>query len=313
MLRRMISSCLTTLADVAAISSGILRRHQLTTLGLSPHQIRQMVATGALARVHRDAYRLPADGEHQLAAFHAAVTSLRLRDPSRLLTGPAALSVLGLTVFDVPQTIHVATDRRGGSSARSLVSTVAPPPSEQVTTVRGTRVATPARAVLDTARLQSVVAGVVAGDEALRLGRVTIDELVQVGATMRHLRGAAAVRACVELASPLSESPGESWSAVVMHQYGIPRPERQKVFVDGAGFVGRADFWWPGHRVVGEFDGRVKYGRANPSGRPPEDVLWDEKVREDRLRAQDLGVVRWTTGDLRHPREWICRLAAALG
>src|SRR5674476_401682 len=50
---------------------------------------------------------------------------------------------------------------------------------------------------------------------------------------------------------------------------------------------GRVDFWWPGARVVGEFDGRVKYGRANPSGRPPEDVLWDEKLREDRLRAAD--------------------------
>ncbi len=97
-----------------------------------------------------------------------------------------------------------------------------------------------------------------------------------------------------------------------MHEHGIPRPKRQQEIFDASGLIGRVDFWWPELRTVGEFDGRVKYGRANPSGRPPEDVLWDEKRREDRLRVAGLNVVRWITQDLRRPADWIARLKAAL-
>lgn len=172
--------------------------------------------------------------------------------------------------------------------------------------------ASPARAALDTARLQSVVAGVVAADHALRTGTATPDELDDVLASMRGLAGVARARLCRELASAQSESPGESWSAVVLHENGIPRPERQEPFLDESGFIGRSDFWWPDAGVAGEFDGRVKYGRANPSGRPPEDVLWDEKLREDRLRATGVKVIRWTTPDLRRPTQWIERLGAML-
>jgi len=303
---------LTDLTDVAAANGGILRRQHLNACGLTPNRILELMAEGSLARVHRDAYRIPSEDEHPLTTFHASVTALRWRDPTRILTGPAALSVLGIPVFGEPRTLHVATDRRGGSSARSLVSTVAAPPADQVITSDGTLVAAPARAALDTARLHSLVAGVVAADHALRTGLTTPEELTRVAERMGPVRGAALVRLCCQLASPQSESPGESWSAVVMHQNGIPTPERQAVFTDAKGFIGRVDFWWPGARVVGEFDGRVKYGRANPSGRPPEDVLWDEKLREDRLRAADAAVVRWTTADLRHPKHWIERLRAAL-
>ena len=46
-----------------------------------------------------------------------------------------------------------------------------------------------------------------------------------------------------------------------------------------------------------EFDGRVKY--ADPwRARSPERVLWDEKRREDELRALDIRVVRIADADL---------------
>lgn len=300
------------LADVAAVNAGILRRSHLSAAGLTSPTIGRLIRDGELVRVHRDAYRFPIDGEHPLTQFEAAVTALRLRDPDRVLAGPTALAVLGLPVFDDPGTLHVVTDRRGGSSARSLVTTVAPPPADQMCEVQGTTVSCAARAALDTARLHSLVAGVVAADAALRAGMTTVEELERVASTMARLHGAASVRLCQELASPFSESPGESWSAVVMHQHRVPRPERQEPFRDGRGFIGRSDFWWSRQRVVGEFDGKVKYGRRNPSGRPPEDVLWDEKVREDRLRGTGVLVVRWIAADLYRPREWIRRLAAAL-
>lgn len=298
------------LAAVAGANDGILRRAHLDAAGLTAARIRDMLAEGGLARVHRDVYRLPTAEDHPLANFHAAVRALRQRDPGQVLTGPAALSALGLPVFGRPGTLHVGVGRHGGSSARSVTSTVAAIPTDQTARVRGGLVACAARAVLDTARLQSLVAGVIGADHALRTGLTSSEDLVHVLGTMRRLPGVARARSCCSLSSPLSESPGESWSAVLMHEHGIATPERQERFTDARGLVGRVDFWWPARRLVGEFDGRVKYGRLNPSGRPPEDVLWDEKIREDRLRGLDTRVIRWTADDLHRPRCWITRLRA---
>ena len=58
------------------------------------------------------------------------------------------------------------------------------------------------------------------------------------------------------------------------------------------------DFGWPELRTVGEFDGRVKYGRLLEPGQDPGDVVYAEKLREDAVRAQRLEVVRWTWADL---------------
>jgi hypothetical protein len=48
------------------------------------------------------------------------------------------------------------------------------------------------------------------------------------------------------------------------------------------------DFYWEEQRTVGEFDGKIKYGRLLKPGKRIEDVIFEEKVREDALR--DLGL-----------------------
>ena len=62
--------------------------------------------------------------------------------------------------------------------------------------------------------------------------------------------------------------------------------------------IARTDFGWPGRGTVGEFDGRVKYGRLLRPGQSAGDAVFAEKLREDRIRDQDLRVVRWTWPDL---------------
>jgi hypothetical protein len=66
---------------------------------------------------------------------------------------------------------------------------------------------------------------------------------------------------------------------------------------DGS-LAGRCDFGWRRYRTVGEFDGRVKYGRLLKPGQSPGDVVFEEKVREDELRDLRWRVVRWTWPDL---------------
>ena len=63
---------------------------------------------------------------------------------------------------------------------------------------------------------------------------------------------------------------------------------------------GWTDFGWPKLRTVGEFDGRVKYGRLLKPGGDPGDAVYAEKLREDDLRDQDLEVVRWTWPEIDH-------------
>ncbi len=55
---------------------------------------------------------------------------------------------------------------------------------------------------------------------------------------------------------------------------------------------------WEAERLLGEFDGRVKYGRLLRPGQEPGDVVFEEKRREDAMRAEDWGMVRWTWDDI---------------
>ena len=48
--------------------------------------------------------------------------------------------------------------------------------------------------------------------------------------------------------------------------------------------VGVADMAWPEHGVLGEFDGKVKYGRLLLPGESPGDAVFREKRREDEMR-----------------------------
>ena len=70
------------------------------------------------------------------------------------------------------------------------------------------------------------------------------------------------------------------------------------------GVVGRTDFAWEEQRVVGEFDGRIKYGRLLRPGQDPGDAVFEEKRREDAIRDEGWGVVRWVWSDLRARTAW---------
>ena len=114
------------------------------------------------------------------------------------------------------------------------------------------------------------------------------------------------------LASPLPESVGESYSRAVFEFLGIEQPVLQQVFRDGAGFIGRSDFWWPSQGVVGEFDGKGKYVQAAlRDGITADEAVYREKLREDRIRALGHGFVRWRWADLTDPTRLRRKLLAA--
>ena len=122
----------------------------------------------------------------------------------------------------------------------------------------------------------------------------------------------AKARQSLEFLDPRSESVGESASRVAMWEVGVATPilQYEVLGFDGR-FVGRSDFGWPEFRTLGEFDGRIKYGRLLKDGQTAGDVIVDEKRREDALRELGWQVVRWLWEDLRHPQALRERLERA--
>jgi very-short-patch-repair endonuclease len=77
------------------------------------------------------------------------------------------------------------------------------------------------------------------------------------------------------------------------------------VFTDSDGFIARVDFFFPDQNTVVEFDGLTKYADGSA------ETLVREKIREDRLRALGLEVVRITWADLAHPSRTAMRIREA--
>ena len=136
---------------------------------------------------------------------------------------------------------------------------------------------------------------------SLRADGYTVDAEA-VGEALEGLvrrRGVPLARRATAFADARAESVGESRSRVALARAGLPVPEVQWEVRDEAGrLIGRTDFGWPDHGVIGEFDGQIKYGRLLRPGQLPGDVIFEEKIREDRLRDENWEVVRWTWPEL---------------
>lgn len=67
-------------------------------------------------------------------------------------------------------------------------------------------------------------------------------------------------------------------SRVRLMEEGLPRPElQQEIFGPDGRLVARVDFRWKEYKTVGEFDGKIKYGRLLKPGQRIEDVIFEEK------------------------------------
>lgn len=149
----------------------------------------------------------------------------------------------------------------------------------------GLRLLKPARAALETASLTSTESALVSLDSALHLQLTDPDELAAVFALMGRWPHTQKVHVPFRLADGRAESVGESRSRYLCWLHGLPAPELQfRVYDDGGRLLGITDFAWPESRLLGEFDGKVKYGRLLKPGQDPGDVVFAEKRREDLLR-----------------------------
>ena len=283
----------------------LLRRGDFLAEGRDDHELQRGVRLGTHVRVAPGAFVRTTDWEaldgrqQHVVRVRAVVSRL---GPRVVVAGESALAFHRVPVLGRwPDRVHVVDPHRGSTlSSRTLVRHAAPLDESEVTHVHGVRVLAPVRATMDAVRRRDLRGAVVALDDALGRGLVSRDAARSELDGRRGLPGRRLAALALDLADGASGSPGESLSRVGVHLEGLPRPVLQHEFRDGGGFVARVDFWWPCCGVVGEFDGAVKYlDRATRSGRTAEEVVVDEKRREDRLRALEpvRGVARWTWRD----------------
>lgn len=170
--------------------------------------------------------------------------------------------------------------------------------SGATTVIGGAACVQPALAVLGTAMVSGLEAGVIAADAALaRDLMITDDDLRDwLGRLAGHPRVRTA-RLAVGLADARSESVGESRTRLLLAALDLGTAVPQVEIRDDAGhLVARVDFLYGRQQTIVEFDGLVKY-----SGAEGRQALIAEKRREDRLRDLGYQVVRVTWAELDRP------------
>ena len=272
-------------------------------------ELYRSVAAGSVIRIAPGIF-LPSEVWQSLDPddrFRARIDAAAIRFGDNLpFSHLSAAAMWGLpTLTPWPARVEVLAARStGGRSRRGLVRHAVGIPTDYEI-IDGHRVTPLARTVVDAASELSFAGGIAMADFVLRAAnrdeagvaavRATQTELQRAVDERESQRGSARARQAAEFADGRSGSPGESLSRCTMLASGLPAPQLQARFSDAAGLIGYVDFWWPEWGVIGEFDGRGKYLREElRKGRTTAEVIVDEKVREDRLRATtDARVVRW--------------------
>ena len=256
-------------------------------------------------RVRRGAYTFPDIWEAKDPAGRHRVLS---RAVLRSLGGSVALSHTSAALehefatWDVDLSrVHVTRlDGGAGRNEKDVVHHEGICLEDDVVELNGLKVIGPARAAIETASLTSVESGLVTVDSALNLGLVDPDDLGRKFADMERWPFTQKVHVVLGLADGRSASAGESRSRYLCWANGLPAPELQfHVYDERGNLVGITDFAWPDYRLLGEFDGKVKYGRLLKPGQSAGDVVFEEKKREDLLREiTRWAMIRWIWGDL---------------
>jgi hypothetical protein len=294
----------------------ILRRDAVGQ-GWTDDELARLVRAGAWTRLGRGAYvegGLPGDAgaRHRLLV---RATLARL-GTAAVVSHQSAAVLHGLPLWGARLgEVHVTRQPPAWNDSRGRLRVhVARLRDDEVTVIDGSPVTSPVRTALDLARALPFEAAVVVLDAALHRRQIGHEQLTERLFDIAGTRGSRAAARAVRFADARSESVGESRSRVLPHRLQLAPSALQFEVLTGEGlFLGRTDFAWEEQRVLGEFDGRVKYGRLLRPGQEPGDVVFDEKRREDALRAEDWSVVRWTWADIESPGRLSRWLQRALG
>lgn len=239
--------------------------------------------------------------------FDELLLAMLVAGPAAVLCLRSAAQVLGWDLLERPKVpelaVPVLPERRKDSPIRPRLIRRALTEVD-VEIIGLLRITTAARTAVDLAADRPFVEASVAVDSAYRLGSLDPDAYAAELRSRPRMRGRAAARRVLDLASPLSGSPRESEIRILIVLAGLEVPLEQFAVMDGELLLGFADFAWPRLRLILEIDGFTYHSS-------PESLRKDH----DRQRAMEDAqwrVLRFTGDDVRdRPEEILASLRRA--
>ena len=273
---------------------------QWRAAGITSAQFRSLARAGDLVRVRRGVYAtrraIESAGREPRQDHALRVAAARASVGRHAVASHQSAALLhGIDLLHHPADGTVWLTRPPGQTSGRHLEGIhlysAQLPQGHVTTLHGVRLTTATRTVVDLARSQSFMEGVVAVDCALRLGKTTELGLAEIVSACARWPGIDQARRVTTFSSEDAGSILESCARVVFAEEGLPPPVLQAAIATADGeFIGRVDFCWPAYRVIAEADGMAKY--EDPR-RAREQIL-----RDIRLRDAGYKVVHFTWAEL---------------
>ena len=161
----------------------------------------------------------------------------------------------------------------------------------EVDSLRGLSVATPARVGFDLARHLPGVTAVAHLDDLARSTRITKQDVLSLVQRYPGARGNKRARRLIDVMDAGAESPRETWLRIALINAGFPRPTTQIRVGDGHR-VAYLDMGWETEMVAVEYDGdhhrldRGQYVKDIRRAEMLDDLGWRvvRVIKEDRLR-----------------------------
>ena len=278
-----------TLRALAAEQGHVFTRRQAADCGYTERQLKTLTRPGGRWTVLRrgvyaesELVATLSDDDRYLLGAHAVAVSTWT---GAVISHTSAAAVHGLPLRPHWYALHHVTrpDVLGGRTDNGVTHHRARLRDIDVVPVQGLQVTGLARTAVDIARLHGFTDGVVAADAALRAG-ARHAELARAVEDGRNWPFNTRARAAVRVADPGAHTIGETLLRLMVLELRIGIPETQYVVSEG-GRVARADLRVGRHLF--EFDGRTKYverSRGGVAERPVNQVVWEEKQREDWMR-----------------------------
>lgn len=277
----------------------LVTTRELRLAGAEVRDFSRAVERGRLIRPHRGSYlatgqwnRLSETDKYAMRII-GAITAGR---ENPIVSHISAAVLWGAPVIGpLPLPVHVLTTVASGTRTEHGFRKHASDFHDDLEVRGELRMTGLVRTLADVATDATFLTAVGVLDWALAEKKVDKSAILEDLARRAVRSGSRRAERAVAFADGRSGSPGESLSRVRILEGGFPTPELQHRVVDRDGGIGVVDFWWPEHRLIGEFDGIAKYIRERyTEGRDAAEIVIAEKRREDRLRATGARVSRWT-------------------
>lgn len=287
---------------------GLILRRQALAAGMTIKQIAALLRQGEWVAVRRGVYTTRAHwdsldryvGRPRLEVWAATLTT---RTP-HMISHDSAAYLHGLPILEAsPRLVHVTrVGVLGGRTRHRIKHHKAPVRTEQIGFVDDHPVLDVPRTVADIGREHGLRHAIVAANSALRAGE-SRRALRAAVADMTNWPYVTVPRLAVEWADGRCENPGEDLTMLMLKQLGVGLVQPQ-FGLQEHGRVAWVDFRVGRHLV--EFDGRHKYQRRDVGGyadRSADEVMWEEKRRQDWLCGFKLGMSRVVWSEVQ-PEVW---------